>query len=338
MKNKPMHKLHSPLLLALFVTSVLFGTALLTQASLAEEVAVIKHSADEPQQNQSLTATLQIDSEKLVAGEQPKARLFEKYNPVNRYEVELKADEKKPGYFTINSEPLPVGKYRLIVEVPIKRTLFGLPAGSTLKTLTYDFTIHLQLARNCFNFNDKQKDVMGWTTSHVYIAGREQPISEPTCPGLFYVNTSWPGKLNVTSDGGSLFVPISAECFPKTSNQMSDDPHWQFSLISPDLSSHSEWQQLSAIDFRIATNKIPVKVLPEVHYLLDNKKTSTIFKDVLRKKNEIVGEGWYVISYPFELPKEAVVTAVELHIYGIPEQTVGSDVNSIFIDGVCPIK
>lgn len=99
-----------------------------------------------------------------------------------------------------------------------------------------------------------------------------------------------------------------------------------------------EWQHIKSINLRVATNKIPVKILPEVHYSIGKQKTSTIYKDILRKKFEIAGEGWNTIEYPFELPKEAIVTGVELHVYGVPEQTVGTEVNSIFIDGVCPKK
>ena len=73
-----------------------------------------------------------------------------------------------------------------------------------------------------------------------------------------------------------------------------------------------------------------------MHYLLGNKKTSTIFKNLFRSKFELAGEGWSVIEYPFELPKEAIVTGVELHLYGVPEQTVSNEVNSLLIDGICP--
>ncbi|MGD8925876.1 MAG: hypothetical protein PVG20_03430, partial [Thioalkalispiraceae bacterium] len=302
----------------------------------ADEVAVIKHATEQEQQSQTLSVTLKIDPNKMIPGSSPTAHLYEKYNPGNSYPVTVKVDEKKPDIFDINSGTLPAGSYRLIIDIPVHRTMLGINVGHLVSTLIHDFTVHQRLSDSCFNFNDKAKEVMGWTSSHVYIVDREQPVSKPTCPGLFYVNTSWPAKLNETTQGGSMFVPISSECFPKTSNQMSGDPHWHFSLKSPDLSARPDWQHITSIDFRVATSKIPVKVLPEVHYTIGKTSTSTIFKDVLRKKVEIAGDSWNTVKYPFMLPKEAVVTGVELHFYGVPELTVGNEVNSIFIDGVCP--
>jgi hypothetical protein len=308
----------------------------LSISSRADEVAVIKHAAEQEQQSQTLSVTLQVDPNEMIPGSSPVVHLYQKYNPNNKYPVTIKADEKKAGIFNISSGTLPSGSYRLIIDVPAHRTLLGINVGRRVSTLIHDFTVHQRLANSCFNFNDKAKEVMGWTSSHVYTVDREQPVSKPTCPGLFYVNTSWPAKLNETTQGGSMFVPISSECFPKTSNQMSGDPHWHFSIKSPDLATRTDWQHITSINFRVATNKIPVKVLPEVHYTLGKTSTSTIFKDVLRKKVEVAGDGWNTIQYPFMLPKEAVVTGVELHFYGVPEQTVGNEVNSIFIDGVCP--
>ena len=119
---------------------------------------------------------------------------------------------------------------------------------------------------------------------------------------------------------------------------MSKDPHWTFSINSPDLSTRQDWQKIKSINFRIATGTMPIKISPEVNYLLDGKAVSSQLSTELKQTFEIAGEGWNTLEYPVALPKGAVVTSVKLHIYGVPEQTVGNDVNSIFVDGVCPVK
>ena len=83
---------------------------------------------------------------------------------------------------------------------------------------------------------------------------------------------------------------------------------------------------------------MPIKISPEVTYSLDGKKASSHIIDIPKKIFEIAGEGWNTLEHPIALPKGAIVTGVKLHVFGVPEQTVGIDVNSIFVDGVCPGK
>ena len=304
----------------------------------AETQASIKQLSDENEAYQKASFTLTTEPKLFAKGDLPEARVYDKYNSALNYPVNVEIDKKNKNQFNFSVENLPAGYYRLLVDVPKQQYFLGMSTGYKTKTLIHDFTVHDTLAGNCFNFDNKENDLMGWSSSHVFIEARDEPVSPSTCPGLFFVNTSWPEKLNQTTEGGSLFVPVSSECFPKTSNQMSKDPHWTFSVQSPDLSSKQEWQKIRSINLRVASSKIPIKVLPEVHYTLDNKKYSTIFKNLFRKKFEVAGEGWSIIDYPFELPKEAVVTGIELHFYGIPEQTVGDEVNSILVDGICPVR
>ena len=318
--------------------SLFFLLAMLTACSEEVKLASVKTAPINNELEQTVTITLSIEPGRLLNAKQLQLRLFEKYNPAGAYPVTIIADKKEPNKFEINPGVLAEGDYRLIIDIPYQASLLGIFKVDRIKTITHDFTVHHSLAGTCFNFDDKQNDVMGWNSTHVYTIARDQPVSETTCPGLFFVHTSWPAKLNQTTEGGSLFIPISSECFPNISNQLSEDPHWTFSVKSPDLTKMPEWQQIHSLNLRVATNKIPVKVQPEVHYIIDNKKTSTIFKDVLREKFEIAGEGWNTINYPFELPKEAIVSGIEIHVYNVPEQTVGTEVNSIFIDGICPKK
>ena len=60
--------------------------------------------------------------------------------------------------------------------------------------------------------------------------------------------------------------------------------------------------------------------------------------DPTKQRHEITKDQWYIIDMPVNLDKNAKVTQLELHISGIPEQTVTDTVNSIFIDGICPIR
>ena len=321
------------------IKTVLF-ICLLGLSACSEETlrATVKIVPNNSELEQSVNIRLTIENGLVNNDKQLQLQLLETYNPANTYPVTAIPDEKEANAYQINPGVLMAGKYRLIIGIPYQTTVFGLFNANRIKTVQHDFSVHDTLTSNCFNFDDKSDDVMGWSSSHVYTIARDQPVSETTCPGLFFVHTSWPAELNQTTEGGSLFVPIANNCFPKISNQLSEDPHWTFSVKSPDLTKMTEWQQIKSINLRVANNKIPIKILPEVHYTIDKQTTSTIFKDVLRKKYEIAGEGWNTIEYPFELPKEAIVNGVEIHIYGIPEQTVSDEVNSIFIDGICPKK
>lgn len=310
-----------------------FAISSYSQAAVSE---AIKQLSERNEAYQKVSFTLTMTEVLLTENQLPQAYVYDKYNSALSYPVSIEVDNKNKNQYNIDVENLPSGHYRLLVEIPTQKFFLGINTGFGTKTLAHDFKVHDTLAGNCFNFDNKDADVMGWSSSHVFIEAREEPISTATCPGLFFVNTSWPAKLNQTTEGGSLFVPISSDCFPKTSNQMSKEPHWTFSIKSPDLTNKQEWQKISAINFRVATSKIPVQILPEVHYMIGSKTTSTIFKNIFREKFEIAGEGWSVIEYPFELPKEAIVTGVEIHLYGVPEQTVSNEVNSLLIDGICP--
>jgi len=320
----------------LYISLLLLSCVAISSCSQTAVSATIKQLSDRNEAYQKVSFILTATEGLMTEDRLPQAHVYDKYNSALSYSVSIGVDAKNKNQYNIDVENLPSGHYRLLIDIPTQQFFLGINTGIGTKTLTHDFKVHDTLAGNCFNFDNKDADVMGWSSSHVFIEAREEPVSTTTCPGLFFVNTSWPAKLNQTTEGGSLFVPISSECFPKTSNQMSKDPHWTFSVKSPDLSNKQEWQNINAINFRVATSKIPVQILPEVHYLLGNKKTSTIFKNLFRSKFELAGEGWSVIEYPFELPKEAIVTGIELHLYGVPEQTVSNEVNSLFIDGVCP--
>jgi len=328
------NKIKLPLLISIIIAS----SIVMSSCGQTADVATFSTTADKDKPNQPVTLMLSAESKRLLQGKKPTVRLFEKYNSASSYPVKIITDEKNPNKFEISTAQLAAGEYRILAEIPYQSSFLGIPTGSTTRTVSYDFIVHNTLAGSCFNFDNKQDDVMGWSSSHVYIEDREQPISKTSCPGLFFVNTSWPAKLNQTTEGGSLFVPVSSECFPKTSNQMSKDPHWTFSINSPDLSARQDWQQIKSISFRIATGTMPIKISPEVNYLLDGKKARSHIIEPSKKTFEIAGEGWNTLEYPLELPKGAIVTSVKLHIYGVPEKTVGNDVNSIFVDGVCPVK
>ena len=309
----------------------------LSACSQDAEFATIKHTANSEKPDQPISLSLSIEPGTLLPNQRPKVRLFGKYNLAKSYPVKIAVNEKNANNFDLSIEKLAAGEYRLLADIPYQRSFMGISTGNATQTITYDFLVHDTLAVSCFNFDNKKNDVMGWSSSHVYIDDKEEPISKATCPGLFFVNTSWPARLNETTEGGSLFVPVSSECFPKISNQMSKDPHWTFSINSPALASRQNWQKIKSINFRIATGTMPITIAPEIVFLIDKQKVSTNTSEP-KKIFEIAGEGWNTLNYPVKLPKGAIVSDVKLHIYGVPEQTVGTEVNSIFIDGVCPVK
>ena len=268
----------------------------------------------------------------------PQARLFNKYNLAKETPVEITPTPKAKHEYTIHITSLEAGDYRLILSVPYRVEFLGIPLWRRHKTLLHDFIVHNHLPDTCFNFDDKDNAITGWKSSHVFIDNKDKPVSQETCPGLFFVENSWPWPLDKVSPGGSLFVPISSECFPKASSQVTSQGRWMFSILSPDLSSLPHWQNIKSVQFRIATKNITIYVRPELHYQLGDNKSWTPLPVTQQRRHEITKDQWHIIEMPVTLDKNAKVTQLELHISGIPEQTVTNTVNSIFIDGICPIQ
>ena len=268
----------------------------------------------------------------------PQARLFNKYNLAKETPVEITATPKAKHEYTIQITSLEAGDYRLILTVPYRVEFLGIPLWHRHKTILHDFIVHDHLPDTCFNFDDKDKAITGWKSSHVFIDNKDKPVSGETCPGLFFVENSWPWPLDKVSPGGSLFVPISSECFPKASSQVTSQGRWMFSILSPDLSDLPYWQNIKAVQFRIATKNVTIYVRPEIHYKLADTTSWTALHDMPQKRQEITKDQWHIIEMPVQLDKNARVTRFELHISGIPEQTVTNTVNSIFVDGICPLR
>jgi len=299
-----------------------------------EPVSEISHK-DEIKAYHPFSIGLSLKSDEPLPAKDIGARLFEKYNLENTYTVEIIKISEALNQYELFSNNLGAGEYRLVVEVPYKIKLFGLTLIRATKLITHDFLIRKSLPYTCFNFNS-QDDLNGWQSSPVYIENKDKPFSKPTCPGLFFVNNDWTVGLKQTTHGGSLFVPVSSECFPKSSNQLSKHNHWTFSIKSPELADNTDWQNLSAINFRVASSAMPLILSPEIHYTLDKSKAGTFNTNKPESRYEISAEGWSVIRHPLEIPKGAIVNKIELHVYGIPEQTVTDGIKSVFFDGICP--
>lgn len=267
----------------------------------------------------------------------PEIKLVSKFNQENNFPVEAISTPKAKHAYSIDVRYLEAGEYRLFVRVPYRNTLLGIPLWQSYKTVSQDFIVHSNLPFTCFSFDNKDTAINGWKSTHVYIDDKDKPVSQETCPGLFFVQNSWPWPLEHVAPGGSLFIPVSTECFPKSSSQVSKQTRWMFSVVSPDLSELTHWQNIKSVQLRIATNKINIKITPEIHFTLGQKTTSTHTLVETPMKYEISGGQWRIIEFPTTLPADSKVTKFELHISGIPEQTVGETVNSIFIDGICPI-
>ena len=269
---------------------------------------------------------------------QPRVQLFNKYNLETNISVEVSPTPKAKHSYTISVNMLEAGEYRLMLIIPYRNKLFGIPLWNSNKIVYQDFIVHNNLPDTCFTFDHKDTALTGWKSSHVYIDNKDKPVSQETCPGLFFVENSWPWPLDKVSPGGSLFVPVSSECFPKASSQVTSQGRWMFSILSPDLSNSASWQNIKSVQFRIATKNINIKVRPELHFRLGQHKVTTAMTDTKSASHEISSGQWRIIELPVTLDQDAKVTQLELHISGIPEQTVSDTVNSIFIDGICPIQ
>lgn len=268
---------------------------------------------------------------------EPEIKLVSKFNQENEIPVTAINTPKAKHAYSIDVRYLEAGEYRLFVRVPYRKSLLGIPLWRSHKIVSQDFIVHSNLPYTCYSFDNKDTAINGWKSTHVYIDDKDKPVSQETCPGLFFVQNSWPWPLEHVAPGGSLFIPVSSECFPKSSSQVSKQTRWMFSVVSPTLGEQTHWQNIKAVQFRIATNKINIKVKPEIHFIHGQKTSSTHKMSETPMSFEISGEQWRIIDFPITLPADSKVTQFELHISGIPEQTVGETVNSIFIDGICPI-
>ncbi len=276
----------------------------------------------------------------VTGGEQilePEIKLVSKFNQENEIPATAISTPKAKHAYSVDVPYLDAGEYRLFIRVPYRKSLLGIPLWRSHKVVSQDFIVHSHLPVTCYSFDNKDTAVNGWKSTHVYIDDKDKPVSQETCPGLFFVQNSWPWPLDHVAPGGSLFIPVSSECFPKSSSQVSKQTRWMFSVVSPALGEQTHWQNIKAVQFRIATNKINIKVKPEIHFSAGQKTSSTHKTTGTPMSYEISGEQWRIIDFPITLPSDSKVTHFELHISGIPEQTVGETVNSIFIDGICPI-
>lgn len=269
---------------------------------------------------------------------QPQVQLYNKYNLALKIPIESVATPKGKYSYTIDINSLDAGEYRLFITIPYHNKFLSLPVWRNQKTIVRDFIVHDNLPYTCFTFDNKEAGVGGWKTTHVFVANKDKPVSQETCPGLFFVENSWPWPLDKVSPGGSLFVPVSSGCFPKTSSQVINQGRWVFSILSPDLSTLPYWQHIKSVQFRIATKNITINVKPELHVKLANGKSNILMGNNHQVSHDMVTAPWRTIEYPIVMDKNAKVTQFELSISGIPEQTVSNTVNSIFIDGICPIQ
>lgn len=286
----------------------------------------------------AIPSELAFTIRKNSASELPVARLFPKYDSTRTIRLDKQISELAENKYQIHLPALPQGDYRLVLSVPYYLKIAGFHLVRRHKTVTYDFAVHGKLPADCFNFDDKNKGLQGWTVRGVFVGGREKPANTGNCPGLFYVNHSWPHQLNETVKGGSLFVPVASNCFPKPGQQVSGETRWAFTLMSPKLENKQQWQQIKSVVLRMATKSIPVVVSPEVFYQIDENKSSTYFHEKLTPQYQLSGGHWEVIKHSFNLPKRAQITQLAIHVLGIPEKTIGDAVDSIFLDGVCPAQ
>jgi hypothetical protein len=281
--------------------------------------------------------TIAIEGSHYQTGK-PVIRLFPKYQPTQIKNLADSLHEIKPGEFALALPALRADEYRIVMEVPYTLTIAGIGIGSGRQRTVSDFVIHEELPASCYRFDSKDKDLMGWTSHGVYINNREKPVSKETCPGLFYINSSWPFPLDDTNHGGSLFVPVSSECFPKTSPQMSEPSQWTFAFVSPDLRELQEWQHIHGIRFHMATRLINVTVQPEIQYSQDKASYSYVADAQTQSRFDISSGRWNNFEYAINLPEAARLTHIIFHVYGIPEKTVSDQVDSVYLDAICPIK
>jgi len=294
--------------------------------------AAVAYQADNP-----IKLKFHIRQEQ-TATQTPKVMLFHKYNITKQPDAMPQLTPVSDNTYVLQLSTLEAGEYRLVVTVPYANRFAGISLPTQETTAIFDFEVHGNMSMACFSFDKSNSDMQDWSVKGVYVGNRDKPLGNTTCPGLFYVHHSWPYSLNETVAGGSIFIPVSENCFPKPGQQAIQHNQWKISLVSPDLSAKPEWQQLQKRIFRAATRNIPVQISPELQYKIGNLHNSTYLQPQLAPHYPITGGQWSEIKHPVVIPKQAQVTRLILHISGIPEQTVTKEVDSIFVDGICPVQ
>ncbi len=262
---------------------------------------------------------------------------FPKYQPLDARDLTptLKQNPDHPELYQIDLPKLSSGEYRLIVKMVHYWRVADFKIIRSTRIDYQDFVVHSPLPQDCFHFDDPNQELMNWTVTPVYLGSRDQPFNASNCPGLFLVNQSWPIALSELTNGRSLFVPVSNKCFPSSSSNVSQTSYWRFTLRSPNLAHRAAWQNIRAVEFRIATKSIGVDIEPQIDYRANTSHPPATTTPA--RYAAYVGN-WRVITHPVNVPKDSAVNQIQLHVYGIPEQTVHETVDSIVIDGICPIK
>ncbi|MBI3560144.1 MAG: hypothetical protein HY080_00285 [Gammaproteobacteria bacterium] len=291
-----------------------------------------------PDQNTGQPTSVQFVTEvKNAAISELSIQYFPKYQPIAVHDIsqQLKHTPDNPQVYLAELPKLEPDTYRVLVRMVYYQQLAGINLLRYTRVYTRDFHVYAPLSHDCFTFDNGPRDSLGWTTTPVYLDARDQPVTASGCPGVLYANHNWPTALTDTTNGGSLFIPVSDKCFPSTSPTASQPGNWHFTLSSPSLRNLPAWQNLKAVQLRVATKAINVDIRPEIVYSdglpIDNQPGEPIRYTTYRGS-------WRVIEHPVNLPKGAKVSQLNLYITGIPETTVSKDVDAIVIDGICPIK
>lgn len=318
---------------------VILSTSLL--AACGQESAILPVPAQTAGQATAIEFVTSVEPAAIALMQ---ARIFPKYEPTaaRDFSTALKNNPANPERYLAEISGLQAGEYRVAIRLVYYQRLFGIELIRYTRVYTRDFMIHAPLSADCFRFDDKLKDVMGWSTTPVYLSAREQPVSASGCHGVFFANQGWPSALtDSASSGGSLFIPVSNKCFPSATSNVLQPGYWYFTLSSPSLEQRPAWQNLKAIQFRVATKSINVDIKPEiVSSSLPSGQLAlpTGTKATPAGRYTSYPGNWRVIEHPVNLPKGSTIKQLRLQISGIPEETVKETVDAILIDGICPIK
>jgi hypothetical protein len=306
---------------------------------------IITTPVDEYLSGKKTSITFEIDPNETII-EAPRVTIFPKYYVDRVWDISALVKEDKQNQYSVQLPDLPPGTYRLAIDVPYQRIHDFMGYGNYNQTKYVDFTVHRELSKSCFSFDEKNNGTSGWSVSKVFISNSDKPVWEGDCPGygLFHHNRSWPYSLDVATDGGSIFVPIIKECYPNTSPVSSQVSYWRFSLISPDLSNDPNWQNLSAFSFYVASKMVPVEFETRVEYVNQTSQADSAIPpndlSISRKSYKLVSglDEWVKLNNSSPINSKQKIKRIYIDVYGIPEETVKDSIATINFDAICPEK
>jgi hypothetical protein len=226
------------------------------------------------------------------------------------------------------------------------RVLYKAVFQSAVKTKSATRSFSLEWPPGTFGFENG--GLNGWRYAGVFGVSDDFEACDPAVlaapPHFSFSQAGWPVGINDTGGpfvSGSLRTSVSFVCYPDSASEVNAQGLWNFNLLSPDLSTDSNWQGISGVSFRVNTNSpFPIHVVSTVVFEDENgnnQPSSPMLTPTQMDFTEIAtSQQWITVAKTWNIP-DRPIRSVELRVFGSPESLAGSPATTVLIDVVSPI-